>query len=122
MRRRALLLAVLVLPLLAGCSVDSLSDDDEDDDDDEPEAATKAYAVLKDGRTVLTVKNESGPLYSTSLPPLGSKPTIHPFVTATARDPGEEDALRKILDESSDFDDFIARLQAAGYTLKELRP
>src|SRR5438477_9141408 len=66
MRRRALLLAVLILPLLAGCSVDSLSDDDEDDDDDEPEAATKAYAVLKDGRTVLTVKNEPGPLYSTS--------------------------------------------------------
>jgi hypothetical protein len=43
------------------------------------------------------------------------QPVKHPFLTATARAPFEEDALREILVRSTNFDDFLRRLKEGGY-------
>jgi hypothetical protein len=84
-------------------------------------SAARTYDVLKAGRLVLTVQNKPGPLVGTALPPPDSRPAVHPFLSGSARDPMEEDALRTILDRSKDFDDFLRRLSEAGYTIRERR-
>jgi hypothetical protein len=77
------------------------------------------YEVFKGDRLVLTVSNEPGALLSTALPPPGREPIRHPFLGAAAHAPEEEPRLREILERARDFADFIARLRAAGYTLRE---
>jgi len=85
----------------------------------EAAAKIRVYEVFKGDRLVLTVSNEPGPLLSTALPPPGRKPMPHPFLSASAHAPEEEPRLREILDRAENFPDFIARLRAAGYTLRE---
>lgn len=76
---------------------------------------TQSWNVYKNGRKVLTVKNEPGPITSTAALPPGKAPRRHPFLSAQALDPAEENDLGMILEESKSFEDFMARLKAAGY-------
>lgn len=76
------------------------------------------WDVYKGERKVLWIKNEPGPLMSTALLPPGAKPAAHPFLTATALDANEEDALRGLLEAATDFDEFASLLKKNGYTLK----
>lgn len=78
---------------------------------------TSTWDVFKNGRRVLKLKNEPGPLLSTALAPPGHKPPTHPFLSAEALDPLEEDNLRGLLDKSRGFDEFVANLKQNGYTL-----
>lgn len=75
----------------------------------------------EDGHKVLTVTDEPGALLSTALPPPtpGWTPPAHPFVSAQAHDPMHEHRLRQLLDESSSFEDFLVRLEAAGYRTED---
>jgi hypothetical protein len=82
-------------------------------------AKIRVYEIFKGDRLVLTVSNEPGPLLSAALPPPGREPMSHPFLSASAHAPEEEPRLREILERAGDFADFIARLRAAGYTLRE---
>jgi hypothetical protein len=76
------------------------------------------YNVLKAGHLVLTVSDVPGPIVSTAALPPGVLPAKHPFLSATAHAPEEEDALHKVLDQSKDFDDFLRRLRDSGYTVQ----
>lgn len=80
-----------------------------------PEA--KSYAVTKEGRLVLTVTDAPGPIVSTAVRPADGSRVKHPFLSASAHDSGEEDALGKILEKSTSTADFLARLNAAGYVV-----
>lgn len=77
-----------------------------------------SWEVLKNGQPVLLLKNEPGPLTSTAAPPPGQEPPRHPFLTASALDPIEENALRETLDKSRSFEEFVSLLKAQGYTLR----
>lgn len=79
---------------------------------------SRAFTVTKDGDTVLTFTDEPGPLMSSALPPPGFVPPENPFVTAQAHNVFHEHALREILDASESADDFVSRLEAAGYTVE----
>ena len=79
----------------------------------------KTYEVLKADRLVLTVRNKPGAITSTATPPANGSPVIHPFLSATAHAATEENALHAILQQSSDFDDFLWRLGQNGYTIRE---
>ena len=82
----------------------------------------KSYEVRKAGRLVLTVIDQPGPIVSTALrPPDGSPPPNHPFLSASAHAPEEEDALRGQLDSSKSLSDFLERLRQAGYAVSERR-
>jgi hypothetical protein len=76
------------------------------------------YNVLKAGRLVLTVSDVPGPIVSTAALPPGTSPAQHPFLSAAAQTPEEENALYQILEQSKDFDDFLRRLRAGGYTVQ----
>jgi hypothetical protein len=79
---------------------------------------TRRYIVYaEDDEKVLEVSDQPGALVSVSAPPPppGQAPASHPFLSASAYDPFREGALRRILLESSDFDDFLSRLKQAGY-------
>jgi hypothetical protein len=82
----------------------------------------ETYVVTKAGRAVLTVTNRPGPLVSTALLPTGGSPVMHPFLSATAHVAEEEHALRIILDQSTDFGNFLDRLRKAGYAFKTISP
>lgn len=82
------------------------------------------YVVYaEDDEKVLEVSDQPGPLISVSAPPPppGQTAPTHPFLSASAYDPFREGALRKILLESSSFDDFLSRLTQAGYKVVPAR-
>ena len=79
--------------------------------------AVAAYNVWKGDRLVLTFEDRPGPITSTALPAPGSAPVLHPFLTANARAPEEEDRIGYILSQSKDAQDFILRLRQAGYAV-----
>lgn len=85
------------------------------------EQSGAVWDVYKDGRKVLEIKNEPGPLTSTALLPEGATPPQHPFLTAASRDPNEEDRLRTLLDRSQNFEEFLRLLRYEGYTVKKKR-
>jgi hypothetical protein len=101
------------------------------------------FAVYTDGRLALVVRDEPGPLRSTAAPPAGAggpppppgpppgpgEPVdaelpagVHPFIDAQAYDPVSEDRLRRLLGESSSFDDYLERLVGAGFDIASCRP
>ena len=49
-------------------------------------------------------------------------PGGHPFIDAQAYDPVTEGRLRALLDESSSFDDYLARLLDAGFDIASRQP
>ena len=75
----------------------------------------RSYEVTKKGRLVLTVTDAPGPIVSTALRPPDGKMVKHPFLSASAYAPEEEDALRQLLEKSQNTRDFLARLRKAGY-------
>jgi len=79
--------------------------------------AYKSHNVWKGDRIVLTFEDRPGPITSTALPPPGSQPVLHPFLTANARAPEGEDNLARILTQSKDAQDFILRLRETGYRI-----
>jgi|SRR5271167_2565439 len=83
-------------------------------------SSARTYEVLRTDRLVLTVRNKPGAIISTAIPPADSNPVMHPFLSATAHAATEENALHAILEQSSDFDDFLRRLTQSGYTIREL--
>jgi len=78
------------------------------------------YEVLRADRLVLTVRNRPGAIISTAIPPPDSSPVVHPFLSATAHAATEENALHALLEQSTDFDDFLRLLTQSGYTIREL--
>lgn len=82
-------------------------------------SSAKTYEVLRADRLVLSVRNKPGAIISTAIPPVKSNPVMHPFLSATAHVATEENALHSILEQSSDFDDFLRRLAQSGYTVRE---
>jgi len=78
----------------------------------------KDWEAFKGDRLVLSVSDGPGPLASTALPPPGTPPVRHPFLSASAHAPEEEDALKRVLDASESTADFLARLKSAGYAVK----
>jgi hypothetical protein len=80
--------------------------------------APQIWSAYRGDREVLRFKDGSGPLRSTALLPFGVEPPTHPFLTASALTPEDEDGLRDILDASKSFPDFIERLKKAGYAVR----
>lgn len=74
-----------------------------------------AWDVFKGDKKVLWMKNAPGPILSTAMLPPGAKPTQHKFITATAHDPMEENALGELLGEAKDFAHYVSLLKAKGY-------
>ena len=102
-----LVLAFAVLPPLYGCKRHRLNS-----------GGVSTWSVYnKAGKEVLRVKNVPGPLISTAVLPPNTPPVLNPFLSATALDPFEEDALRDILEKSRNFDEFIGNLKKSGYTV-----
>ena len=105
------------------------------------ERDVRELAVYVDGRLALVARAEPGTLRSTAGPPPGvpgppgppgppgadpgPQAGLHPFIDAQAHDPVSEGRLRGLLDESSGFDDYLARLLGAGFDIaswNELEP
>jgi len=102
------------------------------------ERDVRELAVYVDGRLALVARAEPGTLRSTAGPPPGvpgppgppgppgadpgPQPGLHPFIDAQAHDPVSEGRLRALLDESSDFDDYLARLLGAGFDIASWQP
>lgn len=94
------------------------------------EREVRHFAVYLEGRLVLVVRDNPGTLRSTAPPPPGGPPPppppgapgdlppgVHPFIDAQAHDPVTEGRLRSLLDASSGFDDYLARLLGAGFDI-----
>ncbi len=81
-------------------------------------APSGPWEVFKGERLVLSVSDGPGPIVSTAAPSPGAPPVRHPFLSASAHAPEEEDALKRILDASESTADFLARLKNAGYGVK----
>jgi hypothetical protein len=89
------------------------------------------FAVYSEGRLALVLRAEPGTLRSSAGPPPPAgepgppgppgttdlPPGVHPFVDADAHDPVSEGRLRELLDASSGFDDYLARLVDAGFDI-----
>jgi hypothetical protein len=104
--------------------------------------AVREFAVYTDGRLALVVSDEPGTLRSSAGPPADAGPPPppgpppgpgepmtterppggHPFLDAQAYDPVSEDRLRRLLLESSSFDDYLRRLIGAGFDIASCRP
>jgi hypothetical protein len=94
------------------------------------------FAVYTDGRLALVIRDNPGTLRSTAGPPPPAgdpgppgppgttdlPPGVHPFIDAEAHDPVSEGRLRELLDASSGFDDYVARLIDAGFDIASGRP
>jgi hypothetical protein len=90
---------------------------------------TRAFDVYREGRLVLTVRDEPGTLRSTAPPPPGPKPGppgppgsgpapgSHPFLDGQAHDAVSEDQLGRLLAESDSFDGYLRALLDAGYDI-----
>jgi hypothetical protein len=84
-------------------------------------SAPRRVEVLDGDVVILEAVAEPGPIISTAPPPPGpSRPVTHPFVSATARSPAHESKLRDLLRASRSFDDFVARLEAAGFSVRDV--
>lgn len=77
-----------------------------------------AWSVFRDGREVLRYEEKPGPLVGTALPPPGSTPPRHPFLSGSALEASEEDALRRLLERSTTAEEFKRALESAGYVVR----
>lgn len=75
----------------------------------------RAYHVFAGRDPVLSVEGRPGRLHSMAALPEGAVAPEHTFVHGVSLNPQHEHALRQLLLASSDFDDFLDRLVAAGY-------
>ena len=81
----------------------------------------KRYAVHWRDQTVLEFTDGPGLLVSKVAPPPtpGSRLAEHPFISATAFVPEQEQKLLEILERSHDVDEYVTNLRAAGYQVVE---
>ena len=79
------------------------------------------YRVYENDRLVLEVVDHPGLLISaTAPPPLPGQPLVtHPFASAVAYVPEQEEVLRRKLDESSNIDEFLAAIAGLGMKIVE---
>jgi hypothetical protein len=104
----------------------------------------RQFGVYRDGRLALMIRDNPGTLRSTAGPPAPGTgppppppgppppegepfvpppaPGSHPFIDAQAYNPISEDRLRKLLDDSASFDDYLRRLLDAGFDIASVRP
>ena len=80
--------------------------------------APAAFTVYYGPDAVLRARSEPGALTSTAAPPPGGEIVTHPFISGRAMDAFHESRLRDILLQSSNADDFVRRLAAAGYRVE----
>lgn len=78
-------------------------------------AAVKRYEVTRDAQRVLTFSAEPGVLLSTAARPNGFAPPKHPFVNAQAHDARHEQTLASLLGQAASVNEFIAKLETAGF-------
>ena len=74
-----------------------------------------SWVVYNGERRVLSLKGEPGPITSTALPPPGQPPRRHPFLSAAALAPEEEDRLGRLLEGARSVEEFLDALRRAGY-------
>ena len=98
---------------LAGCAKKGLAPGD-------AVSRHRNWSVYKDGRKVLTFNNRPGTLTSQVYLPPGVEPDKHPFLSAHALAPLEEENLTIILDKSKSLEEFLSLLKEGGYTVKEV--
>ena len=77
------------------------------------------YVVTREGTRVLEMQDRPGFLVSTAPPPPDG-PVVHPWINAVALDMESENELGSLLTESTDFDDYVTRLRAAGFTVSAM--
>ena len=82
-----------------------------------PLRETRRFHVYKDRTHVLIVADQPGRLHSTA-GPAPSGPPEHPFLDGIALDALSEHELGSLLRDSTSFDDYLARLVAAGYDIR----
>lgn len=82
-------------------------------------ADLRHYEVWRDGHAVLSFSTRPGHVGSTAIAPPGFSPTTHPFLTARAHDAFYEGELAELMRQAESVDDFISRLERAGF---EVRP
>jgi hypothetical protein len=77
-----------------------------------------SYNVYRGEKLIAVIKPESGLIVSTATPPPPPGQQIkHPFLTATALVPEEENNLYQLLQKAKNFDDYVNLLKANGYTI-----
>ncbi|HEY3737244.1 MAG TPA: hypothetical protein VGL26_07345 [Jatrophihabitans sp.] len=79
---------------------------------------TRSAQVYREDLLVLEVTDRPGVLLSTAAPPPGGAPA-HPFLNAHAFDPFSEGELANIVWASQNYDDVLARLRDAGFSVVE---
>ena len=77
------------------------------------------FDVTRAGRLVLVMEDRPGAITSTAPPPPDGSVARHPFLSASARDAASEWELKCLLDASVDFDTYVSKLRAAGFTVDE---
>jgi hypothetical protein len=75
-------------------------------------------AAYKGSRKVLVFNDRPGILAGTALPPPGTPPVRHPFLSGSALYAVEDGNLRAILEQSAGFEDFVNRLKRGGYRVE----
>lgn len=81
-----------------------------------------SYNVYKGDMLVATIKPEPGYITGTAAPAPGTKPQKHPFITASAFVPEEENNLRSFLDKAKNFNDYVSLLTESGYKVSLAHP
>lgn len=82
-----------------------------------------SYNVYRGEELVAIIKPEPGPIVSTATPPPPPGQQIkHPFLTATALVPEEENNLYQLLQKVQNFNDFVNLLKANGYSVTFTHP
>ncbi len=81
-----------------------------------------SYNVYHDNKLVAIIKSEPGPVVSTATPPPLGQEIKHPFLTATALVPEEENTLYQFLQKAKNFDGYVNLLKANGYIVSLVNP
>lgn len=82
----------------------------------------RRYAVYRSSEKVLEITDQPGPLISKPAPPpvRGQAPVLHPFLSATAYVPEEEERLRDALNQSHSLPEYLQALRVMGFTVEEV--
>jgi hypothetical protein len=76
------------------------------------------YSVVnKNGKEVALISDRPGTLSSKGIQESGYHPVKHPFLSAESLDALAESDLKEVLDKSKSFEEFVANLKKAGYSV-----
>ena len=78
---------------------------------------SKTWTAYKDDKAVLEFQDKPGFIASTGYFP-DVEPVKHPFLSATALTPDEEDTIGKIIAQAVTFDEFVSLLEENGYEVR----